>query len=194
MLGMGTYITIVPVYQGRLNPARLMSLGLNTEHHAVPERHVCFIYNHGGSMLKWYRDTFAAAEYRAAGTDGVYPKLLAEMPTGPSDVFVLPHFAPTGPPEFISDSAGLIAGLHLDTTRGQILKGILDGSLYYLKECIDQLPLIGLDIASYRAVGGGSRSEVWLQSAASVLLFLRSALVISRANRRLMLCLQSWRL
>ena len=138
VFGMGTFLCITPVFTQRRDLA-LAGRGLNTEHHALPGQYVCFIYNQGGSLVKWFRNTFAASEHqqaRAGGQD-VYPRLFAELPQSPSSVVVLPHFSSTGPPEFISDASGVIAGLHLDTTRGDILKGILEGTTFYLKQCVD---------------------------------------------------------
>ena len=81
---------------------------------------------------------------------------------------MLPHFIPTGPPEFISGSAGVMVGLKLETGRGEILKGILEGSVYYLKECVDTLPSAGIHIRDLRAVGGGSKSDAWVQLSADI--------------------------
>lgn len=178
MYGMGTYLCIVPVHPAEAvrrasveRRAAMMERGLNTEHHAAPGRFVSFIYNQGGALVKWYRDTFAAAERRAAVAEGrdVYPELFRELPSDPSTVLVLPHFTATGPPRFIADSAGVVSGLTLSTSRGDILKGILEGGTYYLRECVDALPAVGIDIADYRAVGGGSRSDAWVQLSADVM-------------------------
>jgi xylulokinase len=169
--GMGTFICITPVFSQRRDPAIMIERGLNTEHHAVPGRYVSFIYNQGGSLVKWFRDTFAAAERRQAQESGrdVYADLIAEIPTGPSSVVVLPHFTTTGPPAFISDSCGVIAGLRLETSRGDVLKGILEGTTFYLKECVEALAPTGIEIADFRAVGGGSKSDAWIQVCADVL-------------------------
>lgn len=171
MYGMGTYICITPVYKSRKDPSKMMARGLNTEHHAVPGLYASFIYNLGGAMVKWYRDTFAIAEKqhaREAGRD-IYTDLIAEIPDKTSKVLVLPHFAPTGPPGFVSDSSGVIVGLKLETTRGDILKGILEGTTYYLRECVDSLPATGIEIHDYRVVGGGSKSDTWIQLCADIL-------------------------
>ncbi len=169
--GMGTYICITPVFSARREPSVMIERGLNTEHHAVPGRYVCFIYNPGGALFKWFRDTFAAADHRQARASGMdtYSILTSEMPAGPGSVTILPHFAPTGPPAFITDSCGLIAGLHLDTSRGDILKGILEGTTFYLRECVESLPATGIAISDYRAVGGGSKSDAWVQICADIL-------------------------
>ncbi len=171
MYGMGTYICMMPIFDHRPAPAAMIGQGLNTEHHAAAGRFVSFIYNHGGSLLRWFRDTFAAAERAAAQAAGrdIYAALLAEMPAGPSRVMALPHWAPTGPPEFIADSSGVLAGLKLDTSRGEILKGILEGVTFYQRACLETLPAAGIAIADLRAVGGGSRSDLWIQLSADIL-------------------------
>ncbi len=168
--GMGTYICMTPVFDQRPDDNAMITQGLNTEHHAVSGQYVCFIYNQGGALVKWYRDTFAAAERKQALDSGAdpYPALFAEMPAGPSRVMVLPHFTASGPPHFITDSCGLLAGLHLDTPRGEILKGIIEGATFYLRECLESLPE-GISIRGFRAAGGGSRSDAWLQLSADIL-------------------------
>ena len=168
--GMGTFHCITPVFATSPDPQAMIPRGLNTEHHAIPGRYVCFIYNQGGALVKWFRDTFALAEHRQAEAEGrsVYPALLAEIPAEPGSVMVLPHFAQTGPPRFIADSTGLIAGLRLGTQRGEILRGIIEGVAFYLKELVDSLPPTGIKIEDYCAVGGGSRSDAWVQTCADI--------------------------
>jgi len=169
--GMGTYICITPVFSARRDSQLMIERGLNTEHHAVAGNYVSFIYNQGGSLVKWYRDTFAAAESQQAEAEGrdVYSELFAELPSGPSSVLVLPHFTATGPPDFITDSCGVMVGLTLETKRGDVLKGILEGTTFYLKVCVDSLPPTGIEIKDYRAVGGGSKSDAWIQLCADIL-------------------------
>ena len=171
LFGLGTYLCIVPVHPGRPAPKQMLAIGLNTEHHAVPGRFVSFLYNMGGALVRWYRDTFAAAEHRLARGRGedVYETLFAELPAVPNDVLVLPHFSPTGPPDYIENSSGVLTGLSLHTRRADILQGILQSAVFDLKVCTDLLPRAGLTIRRYRAAGGGSKSAVWLQMCADIL-------------------------
>lgn len=171
MFGMGTFLCAMPVFRQRHDPAAMLALGLNTEHHAAPGRYVSFIYNQGGAQLQWFRDTFAAEERqhaRQAGQD-TYARLIAEMPQGPSRVMSLPHWSTGGPPEFIADSSGVLVGLRLETTRGEILKGMLEAIAFDLKACIERLPEAGIQIGDYRVVGGGSKSDTWIQLCADIL-------------------------
>ena len=170
MLGMGTHFTIVPVYAHRPRARVMIAQGLNTEHHALADRYVSFIYNLSGAIVKWYRDTFAAGEHRRAQERGedVYSSLFEEIPPGPSPVTVLPHFGPTLFPEPVTHPNGVMTGLTLETRRGDILKGILEGAMYSLKEAVDRLPEAGMDIREFRAVGGGSKSDAWVQLCADI--------------------------
>ena len=170
--GLGTYVCITPVFTARPPADAMIARGLNTEHHAMPGRFVSFIYTHGGSIVKWYRDTFASADHRqalAAGED-VYPALFAEVSArSQSGASCCRYFAQTGPPEFVMDSSGVMAGIRLNTPRGDILKGIVEGIGYYLKECVDGLSATGITITQYRAAGGGSKSDVWVQTCADIM-------------------------
>jgi xylulokinase len=171
MYGMGTYLCLMPVYDRRPAAAAMLERGLNTEHHAAPGQYVSFLYNQGGSIVKWFRNTFAAAEHRQARAGGgdAYPALLAEMPEGISRVMVLPHFEITGPPDFIAGSSGVMAGLKLDTTRGEILKGLIEGMTFYIRASFETLAGAGIAVADFRAVGGGSKSDAWIQVSADIL-------------------------
>ena len=171
MFGMGTYPCILPVFSQRQEPCKMLERGLNTEHHAIDGKFVSFIYNQGGSIIKWFRDTFAGADRIQAIASGndIYDKLNNEIPDQPGGVMVLPHFSVMGPPHFISDSYGVMLGLRLDTTRGDIFRGILEGITFALRECVDTLAGAGIEIGGFRAVGGGSNSDAWVQITADIM-------------------------
>jgi xylulokinase len=82
MYGMGTYLCLTPVFDRRPEPSVMIARGLNTEQHAVPGQYVSFLYNQGGVLVKWFRNTFASAERQPAHARGqdLYTALLAEMP------------------------------------------------------------------------------------------------------------------
>lgn len=167
MYGMGTYHCIVSVFNDRKNSSEMLLKGLNTEHHAVPDKWVSFIYNQGGILLKWFRDTFAS-EAKANGKTSIYTDLLSEMPNGPSSLTVLPHFIATGTPNFLDKTTAMISGLTIDTKRGDILKAILEGIAFYLKVNLDNLPQ-GMEIKEFHVAGGGSKSDIWMQITADIL-------------------------
>ena len=171
MYGMGTYLCLMPVFGQRPEASAMIERGLNTEHHAVPGQYVSFLYNQGGSLVKWFRNTFAVAERQQAQASGqdLYAALLSEMPEDLSRIMVLPHFAITGPPDFIADSCGVMAGLKLETARGEILKGLIEAMTFYIRETFEAPAGAGIEVADFRAVGGGSKSDAWIQISADIL-------------------------
>ena len=162
--GMGTVECITPVYDGIPSGETMLPLGLNVEHHVVPGLYLSFLYNQSGSLVKWFRDTFAADLHG----DDVYGALMGEMPAAPTRLLVLPHFEATGSPDFITDSAGVIAGLRTGTERGEILKAIIEGAAFYFVESLDALRGLGIDMSEFIATGGGTKSAAWLQIKADI--------------------------
>ena len=166
--GIGTVECITPVYSQLPVLEAWRAAGLNIEHHAVPGLYVSFIYNQAGSLVKWFRNTFAQHEATAYG-DEIFDRLAAELPAAPTRLLVLPHFEPTGAPGYIEDSAGVILGLRTATTRGEILKAIMECTTFYFLECFDTLAQLGVDTSCFIASGGGAKSAAWLQIKADIM-------------------------
>jgi len=167
--GIGTYECIEPVYDRIPASGFMLSHGLNVEHHVLPGLYVSFLYNQGGSLVRWFRDTFAAADRKLAGEGvDVYDLLAREMPAEPTRLLVLPHFDVTGPPHFTGESAGVIVGLKTSTTRGEVLKALMECETFYFVESVEALHEIGIDTSEFIATGGGARSDAWLQIKADV--------------------------
>lgn len=167
--GIGTYECITPVYDHIPDTDTMLANGLNVEHHVLPGLYVSFIYNQSGALVRWFRDTFAAADRRLvpAGED-IYDRLTREMPAEPSRLLVLPYFEMTGPPGFVPDAAGAIVGLKMDTSRGEILKAIMESVSFYFAEATNALKAVGIDTSAFIATGGGAKSDAWLQIKADV--------------------------
>lgn len=167
--GIGTIECITPVFE-RIPPSDdMLATQLSIEHHVLPGLYMSFIYNQSGVLLKWFRDEFARADRKRAKDADIYDLLMAEMPEDPTGLLVLPHFEPTGSPEYIADSAGVIAGLHTDTPRGAILKAIIEGTTFYFLESLHKLRLLDIDMSEFIATGGGAKSDALLQIKADVL-------------------------
>jgi xylulokinase len=165
--GIGTFECITPTYGEIREPLRMLSLGLNMEHHVVPGLYVSFLYHQAGILVKWFRDTFAAADAAPDGTD-IYSLLNREMPEAPTNLLVLPHFDPPMWPLHIADTSGVIMGLKTDTTRGEILKAIMECETFYFVDSLLALEKLGVETREFMATGGGARSDAWLQIKADI--------------------------
>ncbi|MBU0478675.1 hypothetical protein KKC91_08920 [bacterium] len=167
--GIGTFECITPTYNHIPDSSLMIKNGLNIEHHVLPNLFVSFVYNQAGSLVRWFRDTFASADKKII-KDGydIYERLSNEMPVEPSNLLVLPYFEMTGPPDFISDASGVIVGLKTSTTRGEILKAIMECVAFYFVDNLNALKEIGIDTSEFVATGGGAKSSHWLQIKADI--------------------------
>ncbi|MDQ6670947.1 MAG: FGGY-family carbohydrate kinase [Chloroflexota bacterium] len=116
-----------------------------------------------GAITDWFRDL--------VGAPSVEP-LVAEATAagpGPSGLVVLPYFAGERTPIFDPRARGLIVGLTLNHGRGQLYRGLLEGTAFGARHILEVM--YGQDAARprIRAVGGGTRSELWLQIVSDVL-------------------------
>lgn len=165
--GIGSFECLTPTYAKVQDPLQMFELGLNIEHHLLPDLYVSFIFNQAGTLVKWFRDTFATADRPPEGTD-LYPMLNQEMPDDPTRLLVLPYFEPAFCPRLVSDAGGVIMGLRTHTTRGEILKAIMEGVTFYFVESVQALRRLGVDTTQFVATGGGARSDRWLQIKADI--------------------------
>lgn len=167
--GIGTFECITPAYDHIPPAAGMLLNGFNVEHHILPRLFVSFIYNQAGSLVRWFRDTFARADRKLlpASAD-IYRELALEMPAEPTRLFTLPYFEITGPPGFVTDASGVIVGLKTSTTRGEILKSIMESVSFYFAETVDTLRDMGVDTSEFVATGGGAKSDQWLQIKADI--------------------------
>lgn len=165
MYATGTVECITPAFHRRHD---LREANIACYPHVVPGLYVALTFNFtGGSLLKWYRDTFGAEERRLAARTkrDVYDLIVAQAAKEPTPLIVLPHFTSTGTPHFDTRSKGVIAGLDLSTTKGEIIRSILEGVTYEMALNVRLLP----PIESFRAIGGGAKSPRWMQIKADLL-------------------------
>jgi xylulokinase len=101
-----------------------------------------------------------------------YEQLIAEAerePPGAGGVTFLPYLAGERTPHADPDARAVFEGLSLTSTRGSLVRAILEGVAYGLRDSLELLRELGVDASAGRASGGGARSRLWLTIVASVL-------------------------
>ncbi|MGQ9554557.1 MAG: FGGY-family carbohydrate kinase [Anaerolineae bacterium] len=170
MYAIGTVECVTPCLSGFM--ADLGNRGFPCYPHVTPGKYVTLGFNFGGgSILRWYRDTFASEEVVLAQQTGrdVYDLLLEGVDLTPGQLLLLPHFAGTGTPWLDPLSKGAIVGLTLGTSKSDIVKAILEGTTYEIAFNVSEMRSAGVGIEELRAIGGGAKSQKWLQIKADVL-------------------------
>jgi xylulokinase len=172
MYATGTVECITPAFARPVFTPELRRSNLCTYDHAAPGLYatVAFCLT-GGNILKWFRDQFGADEVRRADAEGgnAYELLLEAASPTPSPLMVLPYFTPSGTPYFDTTTRGAIVGLSMATTRGEILRAMLEGVALEMRLNLDILERSGCHVRELRAIGGGARSAFWTQLKADVI-------------------------
>ena len=170
--GIGTVECIVPVFQKPVLNQTMLDNNICCYHHAHAGMFIALVYNFtGGQLFKWYRDNFGEVESMEAEKTGkdVYEILTGKASPEPTNLLLLPHFTTTGVPHFDNNSRGAIIGLTLNTTKGEVIRAILEGLTMELRFCVDLLDKAGVPIKELRATGGGAKSDYWMQIKADIM-------------------------
>jgi xylulokinase len=133
--------------------------------HAVPNgwQAMGVMLSAAGS-LQWFHDALAP---RVAFDD-----LVAEAgswPAGAEGLVFLPYLAGERTPHADPDARGAFTGLELRHDRGALVRAVLEGVAFGLRDSLELLRELGVGVDVGRASGGGARSSLWLQIVASVL-------------------------
>ena len=80
-----------------------------------------------------------------------------------------PYLAGERTPHADPDARGAFVGLQLRHDRGALVRAVLEGVAFGLRDALDAVRSIGVDATAGRASGGGARSELWLRIVASAL-------------------------
>lgn len=142
---------------------------LHTFCHAVPGRwHVMGVTQAAGLSLRWFRDRFGAG-----ADDGrdPYERLTAEAaeaPAGSDGLLWAPYLMGERTPHLDPNARGALIGLTASHTRGHVVRAILEGVAFSLKDTFTLFEEMGVPVTRVRLGGGGARSALWRQIQAGV--------------------------
>ena len=94
--------------------------------------------------------------------------MASHVPIGSRGIIMLPHFDGMISPAPDPGARGGFLNLSLRHTRADMYRATLEGMGYALRENIDLLRRCGFPIESVRSIGGGAKSDVWLQIMADI--------------------------
>lgn len=142
---------------------------LHTFCHAVPGRWMAMgVTQAAGLSLRWFRDQFGCA---ANGAGESYEKLTAEAasaPAGCDGLLWAPYLMGERTPYLDPEARGVLAGLTASHTRAHVIRAILEGVAFSLRDIFTIFQEIKVPVKTIRLGGGGARSTLWRQIQADV--------------------------
>jgi xylulokinase len=131
--------------------------------HALPETWEAMgVMLTAAGSLRWLRDVVG----------GDYAELTAEAERsvpGVEGLTFLPYLQGERTPHADPFARGAFAGLSLSHDRGALVRAVLEGVAYGLRDSLELLHGLGVRPERARVSGGGARSDLWTRIVASVL-------------------------
>jgi xylulokinase len=141
---------------------------LHTFCHAVPGRwHVMGVTQAAGLSLRWFRDHVLSG----AGDPVSYDQLTSEaalVAPGADGVLWAPYLMGERTPHCDPNARAALIGLAASHGRGHIVRAIMEGVAFSLRDTLSIFSELGVPVGSIRLGGGGSRSALWRQIQADV--------------------------
>jgi xylulokinase len=134
--------------------------------HAVPGRwHLMGVMLSAAGSLQWLRETLAPNVSFESLMDEA-----AQAPAGSEGLLFLPYLSGERTPHPDPLARGAWVGLTLRHTRAHMVRAVLEGVAFGLRDGFTLLSQVGLgEMAHVRISGGGARSPLWRAVLASVL-------------------------
>ena len=134
------------------------------ETHAYPTG-AFFVENPGwlsGGAVRWAIETFGFADERQFDA-------AAAAASSSAGVTFIPALAGAMTPRWRHHARGTLHGLSAAHDRGHLARAILEGLAFSCRDVAQRLRALGLAANEVRVLGGGGRSDVWMQLRANAL-------------------------
>jgi xylulokinase len=170
----GTWeMVVAAVPQPVLTPA-VREMGILVDSHVARNMWAVMGATVAAEQLEWFRREFGQPEREQAARDGGVDwdhlmRAAAASPPGARGCLFLPHMSGSHCPVVDHRSLGLFAGLRNITTKGDMLRAMIEGLDYQFLQVVEGLEQgLGVRPEKIVAIGGAVNNEFWMQNKADV--------------------------
>lgn len=137
--------------------------------HAIPGRwHVMGVTQGAGLSLRWFRDQFGAIGEDSCDSYDRLTKEASVISSGCEGLIWTPYLMGERTPHLDPFARAALVGLTASHTRAHIVRAILEGVAFSLRDALEIFNEIGVQVEEIRLGGGGARSSLWRQIQADV--------------------------
>jgi len=130
--------------------------------HANGGYHVMGVMLSAGGSLNWWANEILR-------TDD-YPSLMAECGGAKADgLWFLPYINGERSPINDPHARGCFQGLNVRHGRGDLTRAVVEGICFGLCDCFESMRAIGISCDTARVIGGGAKSDLWMQMLSDIL-------------------------
>jgi xylulokinase len=132
--------------------------------HAVPGRyHHMGVTLSAGGALRWWRDVAGTADFDPL------MELAETVAPGAEGLLFLPYLTGERTPHLDPRARAAFVGLTARHGPAHMTRAVVEGVAFSLRDSLEIMVGLGIDVREIRATGGGARSKFWRQVLADVL-------------------------
>ena len=136
--------------------------------HAVPSRwHVMGVTQGAGLSLRWFKDQFGVIDGDGDPYDHLSNEAASTSP-GANGLLWAPYLMGERTPHLDPNARAALVGITASHTRAHVVRAILEGVAFSLRDSFEILKEMGVPAQSVRLAGGGARSALWRQIQADI--------------------------
>lgn len=141
--------------------------------HAMANRWIVMgVTQAAGLSLRWFRDQFGSVNGNGdsshADSYEDLTALAAKIPAGADGLLWAPYLMGERTPYLDANARGMLAGLTASHSRAHVIRAILEGVAFSLRDTFTIFEQIEVPVETIRLGGGGARSPLWRQIQADV--------------------------
>jgi xylulokinase len=126
-----------------------------------------------GGAFRWLRDSLGDVERATAARTGEDPydlltRAASQAPPGSDGLLFLPYLTGERTPHPDPHARGAFVGLTARHGRSHIIRSVLEGVSFGLRDSLELIRNLGVPVEQVRASGGGARSALWRRIQAAV--------------------------
>jgi xylulokinase len=142
---------------------------IHTFCHAIRDRwHVMGVTQAAGLSLRWFREQFGAENEDGRDSYARLAEEAAKTPAGADGLLWTPYLMGERSPHLDPGARGALVGITGQHTRAHVVRAIMEGVAFSLRDCLNLFREVGVPIESVRLGGGGARSRLWQQIQADI--------------------------
>lgn len=115
-----------------------------------------------GSLKWWYEEMLNEHDYKKLDEE-LYNSELKE------GLQFLPYLTGERAPINDSNARGVMFGLHRNHKPIDLTRTVIEGVTFALKDSVELIKQLGIDVSQVRVTGGGAKSDFWCQTIANIL-------------------------
>lgn len=112
-----------------------------------------------GNSLKWIRSILSDENVPYS----IFINQIGSVPVGSDGLIFLPYLMGERTPHNDAGARGVFFGLHSSHTKAHMIRAVMEGVCFALKDSIELINTLGQTFDTIRTTGGGSNSRTWQQ-------------------------------